>query len=302
MALPALRGDYRAIETYSCPADRKVRCALTVLTGKDDPLTTVEEAERWQDHADGPFRVRVFDGGHFFLTQHLWRSRPRSDAPSAGPARRGFLTPLPGRGRDRRRPGGCWSRDRRTPVGAVPESARRSRGRRITGEPAHGRTAIPSVALHVTFRSRAPGQGHPCAHSSSTTTTPSPTTSSTTCPGSTAGSPRSSATTIRPGGRAARRVRQRGALPGPAPRTGPPTSACARASPTRRLAAGARRLPGPPGHGAGPRRAGGPCARAAPRPDLRRAARRHRSLRGAAAAAGGRPLPLPRGDRPATGP
>ncbi|WP_320774083.1 thioesterase II family protein [Streptomyces sp. CRN 30] len=71
MALPALRGDYRAIETYTCPADRRVSCGITVLTGEDDPLTTVAEAERWQDHTTGPFRLRVFGGGHFFLTQHL---------------------------------------------------------------------------------------------------------------------------------------------------------------------------------------------------------------------------------------
>ncbi|MFC7466536.1 thioesterase II family protein [Actinomadura keratinilytica] len=42
-----------------------------MLTGEDDPLTTVEEAERWRDHTTGPFRLRVFGGGHFFLTQHL---------------------------------------------------------------------------------------------------------------------------------------------------------------------------------------------------------------------------------------
>ncbi|AQS72411.1 thioesterase II family protein [Streptomyces pactum] len=71
MALPALRGDYRAIETYSCPPDRRVRCGVTVLTGDGDPLTTAEEAERWRDHTEGPFRLRVFTGGHFFLTQHL---------------------------------------------------------------------------------------------------------------------------------------------------------------------------------------------------------------------------------------
>uniref|UniRef100_UPI0034DE7E71 thioesterase II family protein n=1 Tax=Streptomyces flavofungini TaxID=68200 RepID=UPI0034DE7E71 len=39
--------------------------------GRDDPLTTVEEAERWQEHTTGAHRLRVFDGGHFFLTQHL---------------------------------------------------------------------------------------------------------------------------------------------------------------------------------------------------------------------------------------
>ncbi|MFE3603532.1 thioesterase II family protein [Streptomyces sp. NPDC059142] len=71
MALPALRGDYRAIETYSCPEDRRVGCDITVLTGEDDPLTTIAEAERWADHTTGSYRLRTFGGGHFFLIQHL---------------------------------------------------------------------------------------------------------------------------------------------------------------------------------------------------------------------------------------
>ncbi|MPY59897.1 thioesterase II family protein [Streptomyces spongiae] len=67
MALPAIRGDYRAIETYTCSPGRRVRCAVTVLTGDADPRTSIEEAEAWRDHAEGPFRIRVFPGGHFFL-------------------------------------------------------------------------------------------------------------------------------------------------------------------------------------------------------------------------------------------
>jgi surfactin synthase thioesterase subunit len=45
--------------------------ALTVLTGDADPRTTLAEAESWRDHTDGAFRMRVFSGGHFFLTGHL---------------------------------------------------------------------------------------------------------------------------------------------------------------------------------------------------------------------------------------
>ncbi|MFC4467020.1 thioesterase II family protein [Streptomyces xiangluensis] len=71
MALPAIRGDYRAIETYTCPPGRRVRAPLTVLTGDADPRTTLAEAEAWRDHTEGAFRMRVFSGGHFFLTGHL---------------------------------------------------------------------------------------------------------------------------------------------------------------------------------------------------------------------------------------
>ncbi|MFC0105714.1 thioesterase II family protein [Kibdelosporangium aridum] len=70
MALPAIRGDYRAIETYECDTDRRLRCPITVLTGDTDPKTTLHEAQSWSLHTEGEFRLRSFPGGHFFLTQH----------------------------------------------------------------------------------------------------------------------------------------------------------------------------------------------------------------------------------------
>lgn len=69
-ALPALRADYRATETYLCPPGAMVSCAITALTGDDDPKTTVEEARAWAAHTSGPFAIEVFPGGHFFLTAH----------------------------------------------------------------------------------------------------------------------------------------------------------------------------------------------------------------------------------------
>jgi surfactin synthase thioesterase subunit len=69
-ALPALRADYRATELYSCAPDVKVNCPITVLTGQDDPKTTVAEARAWEAHTAGSFELRVFTGGHFFLTDH----------------------------------------------------------------------------------------------------------------------------------------------------------------------------------------------------------------------------------------
>ncbi|MDY7090267.1 MAG: alpha/beta fold hydrolase [Actinomycetota bacterium] len=67
MALPAIRADYRAIELYRSPPERRLSCALTVLTGADDPLTTVAEAARWKDHTTGTYRMKSFPGGHFFI-------------------------------------------------------------------------------------------------------------------------------------------------------------------------------------------------------------------------------------------
>ena len=70
MALPAIRADYRAIETYACPVGRRVRCPVTVLIGDQDPKVTAAEAENWGEHTEGGFRLEVFPGGHFFLARH----------------------------------------------------------------------------------------------------------------------------------------------------------------------------------------------------------------------------------------
>ncbi|GAA2480562.1 thioesterase II family protein [Streptomyces longisporus] len=70
-ALPALRADYTAVETYHCEPDATVACPITVLTGDDDPKTTVDEAKAWDRHTTGGFDLRVFSGGHFFVSTRM---------------------------------------------------------------------------------------------------------------------------------------------------------------------------------------------------------------------------------------
>ncbi|MFE7843032.1 thioesterase II family protein [Streptomyces sp. NPDC057474] len=69
MVLPAIRSDYRAVETYRCAAGAVVRCPVTVLTGDTDPRTSLEEAGAWSDHTEAGSDLRVFSGGHFFLSE-----------------------------------------------------------------------------------------------------------------------------------------------------------------------------------------------------------------------------------------
>ncbi|TWV58756.1 thioesterase [Streptomyces misionensis] len=71
MILPALRSDYTAIETYRAAPDAVVEAPLTVLTGDSDPRVTPEEAHAWREHTTGPFDLKVFSGGHFYLTDHI---------------------------------------------------------------------------------------------------------------------------------------------------------------------------------------------------------------------------------------
>ncbi|WP_320064922.1 thioesterase II family protein [Micromonospora sp. RTGN7] len=69
-ALPAIRNDYRAAETYEYVPGPKLSCPVTVFTGDADLKTTIDEAQAWERHTTGPFALQVFPGGHFFLAQH----------------------------------------------------------------------------------------------------------------------------------------------------------------------------------------------------------------------------------------
>ncbi|MEV7195513.1 alpha/beta fold hydrolase [Streptomyces sp. NPDC093510] len=91
MALPAIRNDYRAIETYRPEPGARVDCPLTVLVGDDDPTTTVAEAAAWSEHTTSGCDLRVFaGGGHFYLAD------PGRDKEVCDAIREGMRVPVPG--------------------------------------------------------------------------------------------------------------------------------------------------------------------------------------------------------------
>jgi surfactin synthase thioesterase subunit len=67
MILPAVRSDYRAIETYEFRPGPMLRCPVTALVGDADPGVTIGQARAWGEQTAGPFELSVFRGGHFFL-------------------------------------------------------------------------------------------------------------------------------------------------------------------------------------------------------------------------------------------
>ena len=67
LILPPLRGDYTAIETYRHSPGAPLRCPLTALVGDADPRVRVDEARAWGELTGGPFELRTFPGGHFYL-------------------------------------------------------------------------------------------------------------------------------------------------------------------------------------------------------------------------------------------
>ncbi|MFE1914534.1 thioesterase II family protein [Streptomyces anandii] len=70
MVLPAIRSDYTAIEKYRAAPGLTVTAPITVLTGDNDPRTSLDEASAWAEHTTGAFDMHVFTGGHFFLANH----------------------------------------------------------------------------------------------------------------------------------------------------------------------------------------------------------------------------------------
>ncbi|MGK5641571.1 thioesterase II family protein [Streptomyces sp. URMC 126] len=70
MILPVLRSDYRAAETYRYEPGPPLRCPVVALTGDADPKVSVDDAAAWAGHTESSFDLRVFTGGHFYLSDH----------------------------------------------------------------------------------------------------------------------------------------------------------------------------------------------------------------------------------------
>lgn len=70
MVLPALRADYRAVETYEHVPGPPLRAPITALIGDADPKVFEDEARTWAEHTEGGFELEVFRGGHFYLAEH----------------------------------------------------------------------------------------------------------------------------------------------------------------------------------------------------------------------------------------
>ncbi|MFK0246441.1 thioesterase II family protein [Amycolatopsis azurea] len=71
LALPALRGDYKAVETYRYRPGPDVSCPIVALAGDADPVLEVPDVDNWREHTSGTFEMDVFQGGHFFVDDNL---------------------------------------------------------------------------------------------------------------------------------------------------------------------------------------------------------------------------------------
>lgn len=65
--LSPLRADLAAVETYVHEHGPPLRCRLSAFVGSDDPMVSRAAIDEWRQASTGPFTVRVFPGGHFFV-------------------------------------------------------------------------------------------------------------------------------------------------------------------------------------------------------------------------------------------
>lgn len=70
LILPALRADYRAVAAYTGTPGAPLSCPVVALTGDSDSEASLADVSAWRQHTTGPFDLRVFPGGHFFLADH----------------------------------------------------------------------------------------------------------------------------------------------------------------------------------------------------------------------------------------
>ncbi|UFS95368.1 thioesterase II family protein [Nocardia huaxiensis] len=71
MALPVMKADYRAFDAYSCPAEIALDTPIAVLGGDEDEFVAPRDLYAWETHSRAGIRVTLFEGGHFYLNDHV---------------------------------------------------------------------------------------------------------------------------------------------------------------------------------------------------------------------------------------
>ncbi|ALF89846.1 MULTISPECIES: thioesterase II family protein [Ralstonia solanacearum species complex] len=75
--LPTLRSDFGLLESYRHAEAPPLPVPLIVYGGTHDPIAARGELSQWRRYTSGPFQLRLFQGGHFFLNAmraQLWQT------------------------------------------------------------------------------------------------------------------------------------------------------------------------------------------------------------------------------------
>lgn len=67
LVLPVLRADFQLFESYEFIDEAALDCPITVFGGLDDADAPHDHLTPWRIHTTKAFRLRMFEGGHFYL-------------------------------------------------------------------------------------------------------------------------------------------------------------------------------------------------------------------------------------------
>jgi medium-chain acyl-[acyl-carrier-protein] hydrolase len=67
LLLPALRADFEIADMYEYVPEPPLSCPVSAFGGVADVVTPRERLEPWGELTDGPFKLRMLPGGHFFV-------------------------------------------------------------------------------------------------------------------------------------------------------------------------------------------------------------------------------------------
>lgn len=67
----AVQADYRALNAYSCPPHVRINADIHAVGGHGDHRITRDMLAAWETHTSGRFFLSGFEGGHFYLNDHL---------------------------------------------------------------------------------------------------------------------------------------------------------------------------------------------------------------------------------------
>jgi surfactin synthase thioesterase subunit len=71
LLLMAVRADYDAFNRYACETGVTIGADIHTLGGDSDHRVSADMLRRWETHTTGAFTLSMFDGGHFYVNDHI---------------------------------------------------------------------------------------------------------------------------------------------------------------------------------------------------------------------------------------
>lgn len=78
LLLPTLRADMTMCETYTYSAEPRLTCALWAQGGEQDTKVPIEHLRAWSLQTSGEFRLRLFQGDHFYFLKEARAAATRA--------------------------------------------------------------------------------------------------------------------------------------------------------------------------------------------------------------------------------